>query len=103
MRSLPQCGKIKLYIGFSKQHPRLKGGDCFLFFFFFFFDAFSERLKLAMKKMDMSPRDLAMLSDVSTVTAQRWLRGTYEPRHANLTKIAHALNVSPNYLCCFVD
>ncbi|WP_312059396.1 helix-turn-helix domain-containing protein [Anaerotignum sp.] len=68
------------------------------FFFFFFFYAFSERLKLAMKKMDMSPRDLAMLSDVSTVTVQRWLRGDYMPRFANLDKISYVLNVSTDYL-----
>jgi len=68
------------------------------FFFFFFFNAFSERLANAMEKMDMGPRDLAMLSDVSTVTVQRWLRGDYMPRFANLDKISYVLNVSTDYL-----
>ncbi|WP_442871380.1 helix-turn-helix domain-containing protein [Anaerotignum sp. MB30-C6] len=56
-----------------------------------------------MEKLGMDPKTLAMLSDVSTVTVQRWLRGTYEPRHANLPKIAHVLKVSTDYLCCLED
>jgi len=69
------------------------------FFFFFFYSIFSERLKHAMKKQNITPAALAAKSDVFLVTVKRWLNGSYEPRHINLCKIACELNISADYLC----
>ncbi|MBE6722718.1 MAG: helix-turn-helix transcriptional regulator [Ruminococcaceae bacterium] len=56
-----------------------------------------------MEKQNMDCGTLSTLSDVSTVTVKRWLRGMYELRHVNLPKIANVLNVSTDYLCCRED
>ena len=71
-----------------------------MFFFFFFFpNLFSERLAHAMEKQNMDANALALLADVSPTTVQRWLNGTYKPRHVNLPKIARALQVPADFLC----
>lgn len=69
------------------------------FFFFYFFDTFADRLKSAMENQNMTPVVLSALAGVSLITVMRWLKGTYEPRHTNLCKVARALNVSADYLC----
>ncbi|MNO15489.1 transcriptional repressor DicA [compost metagenome] len=67
-------------------------------FFFFFKSEFPERLTSAMKNRGFDNIALAMLANVSPVTVERWLNGSFEPRHKNLARIANALDVSDNYL-----
>lgn len=73
-----------------------------MFFFFFFLEfpnILSERLTHAMGKMNMDISTLALLANISPVTVQRWLNGTYQPRHVNLPKLICALQVPADYLC----
>ena len=72
-----------------------------MFFFFFFWEfpnILSERLTHAMEKMNMDADTLAILASVSPITVQRWLKGEYNPRYINLTKVTQVLNVSADYL-----
>lgn len=70
-----------------------------MFFFFFFFNTFADRLKSAMYKQHIDVSTLALLANISPVTVQRWLNGTYQPRHVNLPKLICALQVPADYLC----
>lgn len=77
-----------------------------MFFFFFFWEfpnILSERLTHAMEKMNMDVSTLALLADISPITVQRWLKGEYNPRYINLTKVTQVLNVSADYLCGVID
>ena len=75
-----------------------------MFFFFFFFpNVFSERLAHTMENKNMDADTLAILASVSPITVQRWLKGEYNPRYINLTKVTQVLNVSADYLCGISD
>lgn len=74
-----------------------------MFFFFFFHNVFSERLAHAMENKNMDADTLAILASVSPITVQRWLKGEYNPRYINLTKVTQVLNVSTDYLCGVID
>ena len=74
-----------------------------MFFFFFFHNVFSERLARAMENKNMDADTLAILASVSPITVQRWLKGEYNPRYINLTKVTQVLNVSTDYLCGVID
>jgi transcriptional regulator with XRE-family HTH domain len=69
------------------------------FFFFFPRSEFSERLTHAMENRSINYEKLSVQIGVSPITVKRWIHGTFEPRHKNLPKIAHALSVSADYLC----
>ena len=86
-----------LLYGLLGQHPRRK--EVIAFFFFFFFDAFADRLKSAMQEQNMDAKTLAYLAGVATITVERWLNSTYEPRHKNLRAVTRVLGVSAEYLC----
>jgi ribosome-binding protein aMBF1 (putative translation factor) len=51
-----------------------------------------------MDQRGMGVVDLSYQTNVSPITVKRWLNGCFEPRHKNLSKIAHALHVSADYL-----
>ena len=53
------------------------------------------RIRSARREMGLSQAGLAELTDVSQPTVANWERGSHAPRHAALTKIAHALNTAP--------
>lgn len=53
------------------------------------------RIKTARQGLGLSQSDLAMMADVSQPTVANWENGSHAPRHAALTKIAHALQSSP--------
>lgn len=74
-----------------------------MFFFFFFHNIFPERLACAMENKNMDADTLAILASVSPITVQRWLKGEYNPRYINLTKVTQVLNVSADYLCGVID
>lgn len=74
-----------------------------MFFFFFFHNIFPERLACAMENKNMDADTLAILASVSPITVQRWLKGEYNPRYINLTKVTQVLNVSTDYLCGVID
>lgn len=74
-----------------------------MFFFFFFHNIFPERLACAMENKNMDADTLAILASVSPITVQRWLKGEYNPRYINLTKVTQVLNVSADYLCGIID
>lgn len=74
-----------------------------MFFFFFFHNVFPERLACAMENKNMDADTLAILASVSPITVQRWLKGEYNPRYINLTKVTQVLNVSADYLCGVID
>lgn len=74
-----------------------------MFFFFFFHNVFPERLACAMENKNMDADTLAILASVSPITVQRWLKGEYNPRYINLTKVTQVLNVSTDYLCGVID
>ena len=74
-----------------------------MFFFFFFHNVFPERLARAMENKNMDADTLAILASVSPITVQRWLKGEYNPRYINLTKVTQVLNVSADYLCGVID
>jgi len=52
-----------------------------------------QRIKLARKRKQLSQTDLANLLGVSQPTIGYWENGHHEPRHANMYRIADALNV----------
>lgn len=57
-----------------------------------------EAIKEARKKKGLTQKQLAQKSDLATITIQQYERNLREPRLANLIKIAHALDVSPESL-----
>lgn len=59
---------------------------------------FSDRLKHCMEQKGISGAELSILSGVSAATISRYICGVRKPTSENLSMIASALNISPDYL-----
>ena len=57
-----------------------------------------QRFQEELLRSGLKQKDLAEKVGVTEVTISRYANGTREPRHTNLTKIAHVLNTTTDYL-----
>jgi len=62
-------------------------------------DIFTERMKVAMKQTSKKQIDIVRETGVDKGAISNYLKGKYKPNAETLLKIAHALNVTPEWLC----
>lgn len=65
--------------------------------------SFAERLRLAMKRVDMKPVELCEKTGIGKSSISQYLSGEYEPKQKKLYRLAEALAVSPSYLMGLTD
>lgn len=65
--------------------------------------SFAERLRLAMKRIDMKPVELCEKTGIGKSSISQYLSGEYEPKQKKLYLLAEALATTPSYLMGLTD